>query len=285
MSMNFDAIGADNGFGLATWSHRDAIVYALGVGAGQEDPAAELQFTTENSRGVTQQVLPAFGVVQCMTHSKRPVLGDFQLSQVLHGEQAFTVHKPLPAEGTARAAYVVKGIYDKGKGALAVSDITLTDAETGELLMTATGGLFIKGEGGFGGEKQPVVDWPTPEREPDHELTATVRPDQALLYRLSGDRNPLHSDPKFALKAGFDRPILHGMGTYGITSRLLVNALCDGDVSRVKGMYGRFSKAVLPGETLTVSVWAADGKAQFQTRDSAGDVVLDKGTFDYTEQA
>jgi acyl dehydratase len=281
MPMNFDAIGADNGYGEAAWTHRDAILYALGVGAGQDDPLQELQFTTENSIGVTQQVLPAFGVVLAMTYARRPDLGNFDMAKVLHGEQAFTVHRPLPVEGKARVAMKVTGIYDKGKAALVENETTLTDAQTGELLLTARGGLFARGEGGFGGEKQPVREWPVPQRAPDIERSAAVRPDQTLLYRLSGDRNPLHSDPVFAAKGGFDRPILHGMCTYGITSRLLVHALCDGDATRVRGMAGRFSKPVMPGETLTVRIWADGDSAQFQTVDGAGDVVLDRGTFTF----
>lgn len=281
--MNFDVIGRDNGFGEASWTHRDAILYALGVGAGQDDPTAELQFTTENSIGVTQQVLPAFGVVLGMTYAKRPDLGDFDQAKVLHGEQAFTSHRPLPVEGRARAATVVTGIYDKGKGALVETETRLTDAGSGDLLVTSRTGIFVRGEGGFGGEPQPVADWSVPGRAPDAEHTACVRQDQTLLYRLSGDTNPLHSDPRFAAKGGFDRPILHGMCTYGITSRLLINALCGGDPGRVRGMSGRFTRPVLPGTRLTVSMWVNGGSARFRTRDADGVVVLDRGTFEFVQ--
>ena len=281
MVMNRAVVGANQEPALSRWDHRDAIIYALGVGAGQQDPLAELQFTTENSSAVIQQVLPAFGVVVGMTHGNRPDLGDFPRSQVLHGDQGFVVHKPLPVEGSARISSVVTGMYDKGSGALVTIETTLTDADAGDLFMTSTTGLFVRGEGGFGGDKQPGLQGKIPLRRPDHELTATVREDQALLYRLSGDRNPLHSDPEYARQGGFERPILHGMCTYGITSRLLINALCEGDATRVSGMYGLFSKPVMPGEALTVTVWTDGGRAIFQTRDSSGDVVLDRGTFDY----
>jgi acyl dehydratase len=284
MPMNFAAIGADNGYGEAAWTHRDAIVYALGVGAGADDPLAELQYTTENSIGVTQQVLPAFGVVLGMTYARRPQLGDFDQAKVLHGEQAFAVHRPLPVQGRARAATVVTGIYDKGSGALVITETTLTDADSGELLMTARGSLFARGEGGFGGDPQPPEDWAAPQREPDTERHSHVRPDQALLYRMSGDRNPLHSDPVFAAKGGFDRPILHGMCTYGITSRLLINALCDGDPARVRSMSGRFTRPVVPGEMLTVRIWTQADEALYQTIDSSGRVVLDRGTFGYARR-
>lgn len=285
MAMKFDAIGADNGYGEVTWTHKDAVLYALGVGAGQDDALSELQFTTENSQDVTQQMLPAFGVVLGMTYGTRPDLGDYHLSQVLHGEQSFVVHTPLPIAGSAKVATVATGIYDKGKGALAVLESTVADASTGEPWITAQTGLFIRGEGGFGGDPQPVAEWSLPDRDADIRVSSTIREDQALLYRLSGDRNPLHSDPKFAARAGFPRPILHGMCTYGVTGRLLINALCGGNASRVTGMGGRFSKPVIPGETITVSVWKQDGSAVFQTHNSNGDVVLDRGTFDYEEAA
>lgn len=283
MTMNFDAIGADNGYGEATWTSRDAILYALGVGAGQDDPLSELQYTTENSEGVTQQLLPAYGVVLGMTYGKRPTLGDYHLSKVLHGEQSFTVHRPLPVAGTARISTVATGIYDKGKGALAVTETTLSDPATGEPWLTSQTGLFIRGEGGFGGPSQPQPEWDVAGRTADVEVSAAVRADQTLLYRLSGDRNPLHSDPKFAAKAGFPRPILHGMCTYGVTGRLLINALCGGDPARVTSMGGRFSKPVMPGTALTVSIWNDKGRALFQTRDADGVVVLDRGTFEYGE--
>lgn len=283
MPLNFGAIGADNGYGEASWTPRDAIIYALGVGAGQDDALQELQFTTENSAGITQQVLPAFGVVLGMTYGRRASLGDIDMTRVLHGEQSFVVHRPLPVEGRARAATTVTGIYDKGKGALVENETTLTDEESGEVLLTARGGLFARGEGGFGGDRQPASHWPEPQRLPDALCSARVRRDQALLYRMSGDRNPLHSDPVFAAKGGFDRPILHGMCTYGITSRLLINALCAGDATRVRAMSGRFTKPVMPGDKLTVRIWADADSAQFQTADSTGDVVLDRGTFTFGE--
>jgi acyl dehydratase len=284
MAMNFDAIGADNGHGEASWTDREVSLYALGVGAGQDDPLAELQFTTENSIGVQQQALPGFGVVMAMTYAKRPSFGDFHPSQVLHAEQSFTLHHPLPVQGRARVAMVVKGIYDKGKAALVDAETTLTDAESGERLMTTRGGLFVRGEGGFGGDPAPVVEWPAPTGKPDVVCTSQVRADQALLYRLSGDRNPLHSDPTFAAKGGFDRPILHGMCTYGITCRLLINALCGGDADRTRSLSGRFTKPVLPGSTLTVRAWVDGGRAQFQTLDGDGDVVLDRGVFEFAEE-
>ena len=138
---------------------------------------------------------------------------------------------------------------------------------------------FIRGEGGWGGDSGPALEWERPAGDPDEIGTYTTRPEQALIYRLSGDRNPLHADPKFAAMGGFDRPILHGLCTYGFTGRGLLTALCDGDSSRFRSMYGRFSSPVLPGEDLTVRVWrTGDGEAVYQTEGGDGRVVLDKGT-------
>jgi acyl dehydratase len=167
-------------------------------------------------------------------------------------------------------------MYDKGKGALAVIELTTSDAK-GEPLYTNKVGFFIRGEGGFGGERGPSARFEVPDRAPDHQVSYDTRPDQALIYRLSGDRNPLHSDPSFAKMGGFDRPILHGLCTYGFTGRALLHTLCDGDPARFKSMYGRFSKPVLPGDSLTVSMWVDGDECLFRTANQHGDVVLDQG--------
>ena len=148
---------------------------------------------------------------------------------------------------------------------------------TGKPLLKTVMSAFIRGEGDFGGERGPSASFEAPSREPDHQVSYATRDDQALLYRLSGDRNPLHSDPSFAKMGGFDRPILHGLCTYGFTGRALLASLCDGDPSRFKSMYGRFSKPVLPGETLTVNMWVDGNECAFQTKNQDGDVVLDCG--------
>lgn len=286
MPLDFSVIGRDHGPVEVGWSSKDALLYALGVGAGQVDPLRELAFTTENSAGVVQQMLPTYGVVLAMSDGPRPSFGEVDRSKLVHGEQAFTAYRALPVEGSAAITARVTGIYDQGSGALVVTESTVTDAATGEALLDTRSSSFIRGEGGFGGEKQPKTAWSEPEGNPDHEASADVRPDQTLLYRLSGDRNPLHSDPVFARRAGFDRPILHGLCTYGITGRLLLHELCAGDAARVRGMAGRFTKPVMPGERLTVRAWR-DGaaSARFRTYDASGDVVLDRGTFGYLEEA
>ena len=178
-----------------------------------------------------------------------------------------------------RTTATVTGIYDKGSGALVVTENAAVDAATGEPLVTSRSSAFIRGEGGFGGERGTDAPWERPDREPDHRVVQPTRPEQALIYRLSGDRNPLHVDPKFAARGGFSQPILHGLCTYGVTGRALLQVLCDGDPARFGSMSGRFSRPVWPGESLTVSIWRQDGSdtALFQTTKDDGTVVIDRG--------
>jgi acyl dehydratase len=275
MSLNFDLVGVDSEPALKSWTTADVLLYALGVGAGQADPLAELEFTTENSVGVQTKVLPTFG--NMITGGGRGrSLGDFDPAAFVHAEQAFTLHRPLPTAGTSRSVSRVAGIYDKGTAALIVTESTAVDAATGEPLVTARGSIFIRGEGGFGGDRGPGQDWAMPSGAPDEQVTYRTRPDQALLYRLTGDRNPLHSDPKFAARGGFTRPILHGMCTYGYTGRALLHAVCGSEPARFQSMEGRFTRPVIPGDELTVSVWADGGTAYFRTT-SNGVPVLDRG--------
>jgi acyl dehydratase len=247
------------------------------VGAGLGDPLQELEFTTENCEGIEQKVLPTFGVLIAQARPGR-TLGDFDRALLVHAEQAFELHRPLPVEGTVRTTATVTGIYDKGSGALVLTENAAVDAATGEPLVTSRSSAFIRGEGGFGGERGSDQPWSRPDREPDHRVVQPTRPEQALIYRLSGDRNPLHVDPKFAARGGFSQPILHGLCTYGVTGRALLQALCDGDPARFGSMSGRFSRPVWPGESLAVSIWQ-DGSdtALFQTTKDDGTVVIDRG--------
>ena len=172
----------------------------------------------------------------------------------------------------------ITGIYDKGSGAVIARESQSVDAETGEPMFTVRGHTFIRGEGGFGGDRGPSGPRHVPpDRDPDHAVTYLTRADQALLYRLSGDRNPLHSDPAFAKMAGFPRPILHGLCTYGFTGRALLHALCGSDPARFGSMEGRFSKPVFPGDSLTVKIWVDGDEAVFRTENQDGDVVIDQG--------
>jgi acyl dehydratase len=280
MSLNFDIVGADSEPGERTWTEADVLLYALGVGAGQADPLAELEFTTENSVGLPLKVLPTFGNLIGRPGQGRS-LGDFDPAAFVHAEQAFTLHRPLPTAGTSRSVTRVTGIYDKGGAALVVMESATVDAGTGEPLVTTRGSIFIRGEGGFGGDRGPSPDWEMPSGAPDERVTYRVPPDQALLYRLTGDRNPLHSDPKFAARGGFPRPILHGMCTYGYTGRALLHAVCGSEPSRFTSMEGRFTRPVIPGDELTISIWADGGTAYFRTT-SNGAPVLDRGRVTFT---
>ncbi|MEV1291586.1 MaoC/PaaZ C-terminal domain-containing protein [Pseudonocardia sp. NPDC049635] len=256
------------------WSRDDALLYAVAVGAGAEDPASELALTTENTAGVRTVVLPSFA--ELVTRHARVDLGDIDPPRLVHAEQSFTLAAPLPVQGRARVTSTVTEVLDKGSGALVRTEAEAVDAETGAPLLSTVRSVFIGGEGGFGGRRGTRPDNPVPQRAPDHVVAYRTSPGQALLYRLTGDRNPLHSDPEFAAKGGFDRPILHGMCTYGFTARALVATVCDGDAAALRGMDARFTRPVLPGQELTVSIWRTGDQVTFRTAVGA-DVVLDRG--------
>ena len=277
MTLNLAASGTEWSSGERTWTSTDAILYALGVGAGAGDPLRELQFTTENSHGVPQQVLPTFAVM-IGGQGGGPELGDFDLARLLHAEQSVTLHGALAPSATVCSRGRLAGFYDKGADALIVLESETTDAETGRLLAEGRTSLFVRGEGGFGGPRGETEPWRAPDRPADHLVTYQTRADQALLYRLSGDRNPLHSDPWLAARAGFDRPILHGLCTYGFTGRALLHAVCGSDPARFHRMQARFSAPVRPGQALDVHIWDEGDVYLFRT--TAGEtVVLDRGVF------
>ena len=286
MPMNLDAVGAVSDPGRHSWTSKDALLYALGVGAGQIDPTGfELEFTTENSQNVEQRVLPTMPVVIAMGGGPGlPSWGDFDFRMLLHGEQGVTVHGPIPPNGEVEAITTITGIYDKGKAAVIRMQSESKYVDSGNPAFTTRFAAFIRGEGGFGESRGPEVADPPkmPEKTPDHEVTYATRDDQALIYRLNGDRNPLHSDPTIAKFAGFDKPILHGLCTYGFTGRALLHELCGSDVAKFNSMDVRFSKPVMPGDTLTVKMWD-DGpnRAIFQTVNQDGTVVIDGGVFTY----
>jgi acyl dehydratase len=291
MGLDHSLVGVPGEPQLRSWDSKDALLYAVGVGAGLGDPLRELEFTTENCEGIEQRVLPTYAVLVAQARPARR-LGDFDPALLVHAEQAFELHRPLPVAGTVSTTATVTGIYDKGSGALITTESEAVDAETGEPLVTSTSGIFVRGEGGFGGPRGPGQSWALPDRAPDHQVVQETRPEQALIYRLSGDRNPLHVDPKFAARGGFSQPILHGLCTYGVTGRALLQALAGGDPGRFRSMSGRFSRPVLPGEPLTVSMWldgaSADGEsatALFQTTREDGTVVIDRGLVQVREEA
>ena len=275
MPINPDAVGTQGEPFVVSWNSKDCLLYAVGIGAGADD----LAFSTENSTNVTQQVYPTFPVIVTRDPgSPMRNIGTFNPAMLVHGQQAVTLHRSVPVEGSARIVTRITGIYDKGKGAVVASEQIAVDANDGSPMFTLNSSAFIRGEGGWGGDRGPGGDKNVPpSRTPDHTVTYRTSPDQAYVYRLSGDRNPLHSDPKFAAMGGFDKPILHGLCTYGFTGRALLKSLCDNDASRFTHIEGRFASPVIPGETLTVSIWnTGAGEAVFTT--SVGDrTVLDQG--------
>ncbi len=279
MPINPDAVGTVSQPSENSWTSKDCLLYALGVGAGSLDASEELAFTTENSKGIDQQVLPTFAVIAgAGGGGALRAIGTFNFAMLVHGEQAVTLHQPLPVEGTARTTSTIAGIYDKGSGAVVAIESTSVDPATDKPMFSTRSSIFIRGEGGWGGDRGPSGKTNmAPERTPDHQVSYPTRHDQALLYRLSGDRNPLHSDPSFAQMGGFDRPILHGLCSYGFTGRALLRELCGSDPARFSSMDARFSKPVMPGDTLTVSMWVEGSEAVFQTKTQDGTVVIDNG--------
>lgn len=283
MEIDRGVVGKSSGPVTRSWTSTDALVYALGVGAGSLDPSGfELDLTTENSAGVRQRVLPTFAAIigggGSLGGVLREAIGGVDPARIVHGEQAIELFSEIPAEGSVRTTSTVTGVFDKGSGALVTHESISEDAGDGRPLFKSTSGLFVRGAGGFGGERSQRSAAPMPARDPDEVVAYTTRPDQALLYRLSGDRNPLHSDPEFAKRAGFDRPILHGLCTFGFTGRAILHTLCGSDPGRLRSMSARFSAPTYPGDTLTVQLWA-DGRAvRFRTHDGRGRVVLDRGT-------
>ncbi len=278
MPLNPAAVGAVGDVRTMSWNSKDALLYAVGIGAGSDD----LAFSTENTKGVDQVVFPTFAVVAgsgtaSAGKSAMGEIGSFNWAMLVHGSQAITLHRPIPVEAQATTQDKVVAMYDKGKAAVVVTEAEVKLA-SGEPLWTTRSSVFIRGEGGWGGDRGPSGPQnEPPAKSPDHEVTLQTLPDQAFVYRLSGDRNPLHTDPSFAALGGFDRPILHGLCTYGFTGRALLASLCDNDVTRFHHVEGRFSAPVMPGDALTVRMWrTGSGEAVFTT--SVGDrVVIDQG--------
>lgn len=243
-----------------SWGSSDVLLYHLAVGAGQRpgDAVSEtaLRYTLD---GESLQVLPSFGVVAPTFHvTEPPALDlpgcDIDLASVLHGSQEIRVDGPVPADGEAVLRTRIAEVWDKGKAAVIVQEGVAT-APSGDPLWTVRSSIFCRGEGGFGGERGPSTALPVPERAPDATSTYATREEQALLYRLCGDRNPLHANPAFAAKAGFPKPILHGLCSYGIVLREATDLLLDGDATRVSGFGARFAGVVFPGETIKVEAW------------------------------
>ncbi|MFD5079444.1 MaoC/PaaZ C-terminal domain-containing protein [Streptomyces sp. NPDC058371] len=262
------ALAAEPRTAEIAWGHKDVQLYHLGVGAAanpdRSNPATdpdELRYTLESRL----HVLPSFATVAGA--GSPGVIGglsmpgvDVNLAHVLHGGQSVELHRPIPVEGKAVATSRVAAVYDKGKAAILVLRTEVADTEGP--LWTNDAQIFVRGEGGWGGDRGPSTRPEAPTGPPDKVVERPVREDQALLYRLSGDWNPLHADPEFAKLAGFDRPILHGLCTYGITLKAVVDTLLGGDVGRVRAYRTRFAGVVFPGETLRIRLWRQEDSVQ-----------------------
>ena len=239
-----------------SWTPSDIALYHLAVGAAA-DPTdrAGLGYVDDTS----PKVLPTFATVAATLHATEPPRVSFpgidiDLAKVVHGNQQVRAHRPLPPAGSAVTRTRIAEIQDKGSAAVIIQESETVDAD-GTPLWTARSSIFAKGEGGFGGERGSSAKVGYPDRAPDRRFAVPTLPRQALLYRLCGDRNPLHSDPDFAAAAGFDRPILHGLCSYGAVCRAIVDEMLDGDPSAVGAFSAGFSGIVYPGETLDVAVW------------------------------
>jgi acyl dehydratase len=263
MALDPGAVGFVSEPTTVSWTSFDGLLYAVGVGAGTSD----LRYTTENSDGLSQQLLPTFPVVlPGPSRQAFAAIGPFDWAALVHGSHALTLHDALPVEGEATVVARVAEMWDKGNAAVVVVDSYATFAD-GRALYTTRGTYFIRGAGAWGGDRGPrTAPAEIPDRPADAVVSYDTSPDQALVYRLCGDRNPLHSDPSFAARAGFDRPILHGLCTYGFTGRAMLQGFGSGDPSGFRHLEGRFTAPVFPGERLTIAAWqTSEGEAVFRT--------------------
>ncbi|AJZ56993.1 maoC like domain protein [Paraburkholderia fungorum] len=279
MSLNYHAVkNWDFGELERTYTRHDTMLYALALGIGT-NPAdsRQLRFVYEKNLVALPTIAVILGFPGFWMSDPRTGI---TASKIVHGEQSLRLHRTLAPEGTITARSFVRAVIDKGpgRGALVVIERRIKDKSSGQLLATLEQTTFCRADGGYsvnGQPSDPPVDAPpaTPDRAAD-DVTATVtRPEMALLYRLSGDLNPLHADPCVASAAGFERPILHGLATYGIAARVILQRLCNGDPSRFKSIRARFSAPVYPGETLRTELWASGGTIHFRVTAVERDVV------------
>ena len=274
MAMNYDHLMSLALDGVRhDYSDQETILYALGIGLGR-DPLDERELDYVFERGPLKTV-PTLATV--LTRSALLRDSGMDYAKVLHGEQRLDLHRPLPPSGTLIADSRVVAAYDKGadKGAVVLTETKVRLAADGEALFTLGSTIFARGDGGFGG---PTGSGPEPhrlpERAPDLVCALETRPDQALLYRLSGDRNPLHADPALAKQVGFPAPILHGLCTYGTACRAVLQTVCGYDHTRIAGFDGRFSSPVYPGETIATEIWVDGKTVSFRARVPARDVTV-----------
>tara|TARA_R110002072_G_scaffold171703_5_gene325430 strand:+ start:14751 stop:15605 length:855 start_codon:yes stop_codon:yes gene_type:complete len=264
-----------------SWTDRDVMLYALGVGCKTD---TELDFLYE---GHGPLVLPTYAVIPGMKamgsinkHVKLPI------ARMLHGEQGIILNRPIPPSGEFTLQGRISEIWDKGEGKAAVIGVTADCSDDEGLLFSTHSTLFLIGGGGFGGERGPstsAVNQP-PERAPDHEITDLIREDQGAIYRLSGDRVPLHIDPAFAQKAGYEKPFAHGLCTYGFIGRAVLSSLCESDPSRLKSFAGRFAQRVEFKDNVITKIWkTGPGVALVQGENQNGEIVLSQAKVEFIE--
>lgn len=272
-------VGSSTGDCPVFWSERETMLYALGIGAGLGDPANDRHLTTENSGGVTLRTVPSFLPILTVGQKRPPALAGLDVGRFLHAEQRIELFRALPPAGRGVVETRIASVLDKGTGAIITNEATLREEGDPQPIGRSRSSIFVRGAGGFGGSRGAIVPWALPGRAPDLRIPLATRPEQALIYRLSGDRHRLHSDPPFAEEHGFPRPIMHGLCTYGFACRALVQGLARGDPGRLRTMDGRFSRPAYPGDTLTTEIWLeSETAALFRTVDSNGGIVLDRGT-------
>lgn len=264
-----DLVGLKGDPSPYSYDEKDAMLYNVGIGAR---PYEDVEFLYE---GKGPKVFPTFAVIGGM--AGMGVMGQLEgvnPVMILHGEQSITLHRELPPRAKLTLQGELVALWDKG--AAAVIEIETTASDDSGPLFTAKAGIFARGSGGFGGERGPSAKDKNnpPEKEPDHVVSDETRIEQAAVYRLSGDRNPLHIDPDFAKMGGFDTPILHGLCTYGFVGRAILKAVCGNDPANFKSFEARFADVVYPGDTITTKLWVDGNEAIVQAETQKGNVVL-----------
>ena len=277
MALNLKSIGEKAGPFTKEYAHKDAILYAIGVGAGFSD----LQYCYEKDL----KVLPSFSIAAIIdTLAEFAIKAEVNLAGILHGEQDLVFHNPIPPEGTITTNGRITNIYDKGKGkgALVIGE-SETHHSNGQKLYTSIFSLFCRLDGGFDGEKSPKTKFTFPKREPDFIVNETPLLDQPLIYRLSGDVFPLHADPKFAKASGFEKPIMHGLCTHGFACRALISQLIPNEPEKARRMACRFSNTLYPGVPIKTLIWkTGEGKALWKVVNvETDDVIINNGIFEY----
>ncbi|KHK90430.1 hypothetical protein LK12_15810 [Novosphingobium malaysiense] len=273
-----EMIGSRSEVRRLAWHENEAMLYAIGVGAGLGDPESDLAYTTENTAGITLRALPSFLTI--LTQGNRPpAMRNLDYGRFLHAQQTIELPRPLAPSGEGWLRNEIVEVLDKGANAIITTLATLSGDEQGEnVIGQSRMSTFVRGGGGFGGPRGTARPQAKPDREPDCRVAYGTRPEQALIYRLSGDGHRLHSDPAFARERGFERPILHGLSTYGFACRAIISGTAGGDAHRLRAMSGRFCKPVYPGDTLVTEIWLlAGGHLYFRMLDGGGDAVIDSG--------